>query len=45
MRTTKTLSMTLPPEMLARAEALGIREEDVDRLIHEYRQEKRARRK
>ena len=27
----------------ARAEALGIREEDVDRLIHEYRQEKRAR--
>ena len=84
MRTTKTLSVTLPPEMLARAEelakkehrtmselvrealrhyerhrwweesnaygraraeALGIREEDVDRLIHEYRQGKRARRK
>jgi predicted transcriptional regulator len=84
MRTTKTLSVTLPPEMLSRAEALakkenrtmselvrealrqyerqrwweetnaygrarakelGIREEDVDRLIHEYRQEKRARRK
>ena len=84
MRTTKTLSVTLPPEMLSRAEALakkenrtmselvrealrqyerqrwweetnaygrarakelGIREEDVDRLIHEYRQEKRAGRK
>ena len=29
----------------ARAEALGIREGDVDRLIHEYRQEKRARHK
>ena len=29
----------------ARAKALGIREEDVDRVIHEYRQEKRARRK
>jgi predicted transcriptional regulator len=29
----------------ARAEALGIREEDVDRLVHEYRQEKRVRRK
>ncbi len=29
----------------ARAEALGIREEDVDRLIHEYRREKRAREK
>jgi hypothetical protein len=27
----------------ARAEALGIREEDVDRLIYEYRQEQRAR--
>jgi predicted transcriptional regulator len=84
MRTARTLSITLPPEMLsraealakkenrtmselvrealrqyerqrwweetnaygrARAEALGIREEDVDRLIHEYRQEKRAREK
>ena len=29
----------------ARAAALGIREEDVDRLIHGYRQGKRARRK
>jgi predicted transcriptional regulator len=29
----------------ARAKALGIREEDVDRVIHEYRREKRARRK
>ncbi|MGH9396899.1 MAG: ribbon-helix-helix protein, CopG family [Terriglobia bacterium] len=84
MRTAKTLSITIPPEMLSRAEALakkenramselvrealrqyerqrwweetnaygraraemlGIREEDVDRLIHEYRQEKRAREK
>jgi len=84
MRTTKTLSITIPPEMLsraealakkenrtmselvrealrhyerqrwweetnaygrARAEALGIHEEDVDKLIHEYRQEKRAREK
>jgi len=84
MRTTKTLSITIPPEMLSRAEALakkenrtmselvrealrwyerqrwweetnaygraraetlGIREQDVDRLIHEYRQEKRARAK
>jgi predicted transcriptional regulator len=27
----------------ARAKALGIREGDVDRVIHEYRQEKRAR--
>lgn len=84
MRTTKTLSITIPPEMLsraealakkenrtmselvrealrqyehqrwweetnaygrARAEAMGIREEDVDRIIHEYRQEKRAREK
>ncbi|MFI5088782.1 MAG: CopG family ribbon-helix-helix protein [Terriglobales bacterium] len=82
MRTTKTLSITIPPEMLSRAEALakkenrtmselvrealrwyerqrwweetndygraraqalGIREEDVDRLIHEYREEKRTR--
>lgn len=84
MRTTKTLSITIPPEMLSRAEALakkenrtmselvrealrcyerqrwweeanaygraraemlGIRQEDVDRLIHEYRQEKRTRQK
>jgi predicted transcriptional regulator len=84
MRTTKTLSITIPPEMLsraealakkenrtmselvrealrwyerqrwweetnayggARAEALGIRAPDVDRLIHEYRREKRARAK
>jgi len=84
MRTTKTLSITIPPEMLsraeelakkenrtmselvrealrwyerqrwweetnaygrARAEALGIRDQDVDRLIHEYRQEKRSRAK
>jgi predicted transcriptional regulator len=84
MRTTKTLSITIPPEMLSRAEALakkenrtmselvrealrhyerqrwweetnaygraraqalGIHEEDVDKLIHEYRQEKRAREK
>ena len=29
----------------ARAEALGIREKDVDGLIHQYRQEKRAREK
>lgn len=84
MRTSKIVSITVPPEMLsraialakkenrtiselvrealrhyerhrwweetnayarARAEALGIREEDVDRLIHEYRRGKRARRK
>ncbi|MGH9434054.1 MAG: ribbon-helix-helix protein, CopG family [Terriglobia bacterium] len=84
MRTAKTLSITIPPEMLSRAEALakkenrtmselvrealrhyerqrwweetnaygraraaalGIREEDVDRLIHEHRQQKRAREK
>jgi len=84
MRTTKTLSITIPPEMLsraeelakkenrtmselvrealrcyerqrwwedtntygrARAEALGIRDQDVDRLIHKYRQEKRSRAK
>ena len=81
MRTTKTLSITLPPEMLSRAEklarkenrtmselvrealrfyererwwqevnaygreranALGIREEDVERLIEEARREKRG---
>lgn len=80
MRTTKTLSITLPPEMLSRAEQLAkkenrtmselvrealrhyerqrwwaetnaygraraqelsIEEEDVDRLIHEARREKR----
>jgi predicted transcriptional regulator len=29
----------------ARARALGIREGDVDRVIHEYRQEKRVRHK
>jgi predicted transcriptional regulator len=29
----------------ARAEALGIREEEVDRVIHEYRHEKRSRHK
>ena len=84
MRTTKTLSVTLPPEMLSRAEslakkenrtmselvrealrqyerqrwweetnaygrdhaaALGIREGDVERLVHEHRQEKRLRAK
>ena len=83
MRTTKTLSVTMPPEMLSRAEeiakkeqrtmselvrealrqyerqrwweetsaygraraqALGIREDDVDLLIHEARQEKRRKR-
>ena len=83
MRTTKTLSITLPPEMLSRAEklarkenrtmselvrealryyerqhwwqevnaygrkraeALGIREDDVDALIHEFRAEKRGKR-
>lgn len=83
MRTTKTLSITLPPEMLSRAEklakkenrtmselvrealrnyerqrwwqevnsygreraeALGISEEDVDALIHEFRAEKRGKR-
>ena len=83
MRSTKTLSVTLPPEMLSRAEklaekenrtmselvrealrhyererwweetnaygraraqALGVREDDVDRLIHEARQEKRHKR-
>jgi CopG family transcriptional regulator / antitoxin EndoAI len=81
MRTTKTLSITIPPDMLsraealakkenrtmselvrealrhyerqrwwedtnaygrARAEALGIREGDVERVIHEYRQKERA---
>lgn len=81
MRTTKTLSITLPPEMLSRAErlakkenrtmselvrealrhyerrqwweetnaygrsqaeALSIREDDVERLISEARQEKRS---
>ena len=81
MRTTKTLSVTLPPEMLlraeelakkenrtmselvrealrqyerqhwweetnaygrARAQALGIGEGDVDRLIHEVRQKKHS---
>jgi len=84
MRTSKIVSISVPPEMLSRAMALakkenrtiselvrealrqyerrrsweetnaygrgrakelGIREEDVDRVIHEYRQEKRARRK
>ena len=83
MRSTKTLSVTLPPEMLSRAEelakkenrtmselvrealrhyererwweetkaygraraqALGVREHDVDRLIHEARQDKRRKR-
>ena len=83
MRSTKTLSVTLPPEMLSRAEelakkenrtmselvrealrhyererwweetnaygrararALGVREDDVDGLIREARQEKRPRR-
>jgi len=83
MRSTKTLSVTLPPEMLSRAEeiaksehrtmselvrealrqyerhrwweetsaygraraqALGIGEDDVGRLIHEARQEKRRKR-
>ena len=83
MRTTRTLSITLPPEMLSRAEklarsenrtmselvrealryyerqrwweqtnaygrarahALGIGEEDVERLIHEARVEKRSKR-
>ncbi len=81
MRTTKTLSITIPPEMLsraealakkenrtmselvrealrhyerqrwwedtnaygrARAEALGIGEGDVERVIHEFRQKERA---
>lgn len=81
MRTTKTLSITIPPEMLSRAEALakkenrtmselvrealrhyerqrwweatnaygrsraealGIQEQDVERLIHEYRQKERT---
>lgn len=84
MRTTKTLSITIPPEMLGRAEALakkesrtmselvrealrhyerqrwweetnaygraraqarGIREQDVDGLIHESRQERRSQKK
>lgn len=84
MRTTKTISISLPPEMLkqaervakkegrtkselvrealrryiqarqweelnsygrARARELGIREEDIDRLIHEYRTERRGRKK
>lgn len=84
MRTTKTLSITLPPEMLSKAErlakrenrtmselvrealryyerqrwweetnaygqerarALGIAEKDVDRLIHEARQEQRSKRR
>ncbi len=83
MRTTKTLAVTLPPEMLSRAEklarkenrtmselvrealrhyerrqwweetnaygqmragALNIREDDVERLISEVRQEKRGKR-
>jgi CopG family transcriptional regulator/antitoxin EndoAI len=83
MRTTKTLSVTLPPEMLSRAEklakrenrtmselvrealrhyerqhwweetnaygraraqSLGIREEDVEQLIHESRRGKRSKR-
>lgn len=83
MRTTRTLSVTLPPEMLSRAEklakienrtmselvrealryyerqrwweqtnaygraradALGIREENVERLVHEARAEKRNKR-
>ena len=81
MKTSKTLSITIPPEMLSRAEALakkenrtmselvrealrqyerqrwweetnvygragaealGIRTEDLDRVIHEYREGKRA---
>ncbi len=81
MRTTKTLSVTIPPEMLsraealakkenrtmselvrealrhyerqrwwedtnaygrARAEAMGIRADDVERVIQEYRQKERA---
>ncbi len=84
MRTTKTISVSLPPEMLkeaervaraegrtrselvrealrhyirareweeisaygrARARELGIREKDVDRIIHEYRAEQRQKRK
>ena len=84
MRTTKTLSITLPPEMLSRAEklarkenrtmselvrealryyerqrwwqeanaygrkraeALGIGEDDVDALIHEFRAETRSKRR
>ena len=84
MRSTKTLSVTLPPDMLrraqsiakeesrtmselirealrhyerrswwdevnaygrARAERQGIREEDVDHLVHEVRSDKRAARK
>jgi predicted transcriptional regulator len=84
MRTTKTLSITIPPAMLdralalakkesrtmselvrealrqyerqrwweetnlygrARAQARGIREQDVDDLIHESRQERRSQRK
>jgi CopG family transcriptional regulator / antitoxin EndoAI len=83
MRSTKTLSVTLPPEMLTRAEKLakkenrtmselvrealryyerqrwweetnaygrtrarqlGIREEAVDELIHEFRKQKRGKR-
>jgi predicted transcriptional regulator len=81
MKTSKTLSITIPPEMLSRAEALakkenrtmselvrealrhyerqrwweetnaygrvraetlGIRAEDIDRVIHEYRKEREA---
>lgn len=84
MRTSKIVSISVPPEMLsralalakkenrtiselvrealrqyerrrwweetntygrARAKELGLREEDVDRVTHEYRQEKRARQK
>lgn len=84
MRSTKTLSVTLPPDMLKRAQSIakkesrtmselirealrhyerrswwddvneygrvraerqGIREEDVDRLVHELRGRKRAIRK
>ena len=84
MRSTKTLSVTLPPDMLKRAQTLakresrtmselirealrhyecrswwddinaygrskaerqGIREQDVDRLVHELRASKRASRK
>lgn len=84
MRTTKTISISLPPEMLkqaervakkegrtkselvrealrryiqarqweelnsygrARARELGIREEDIDRLIREYRTERRGQKK
>jgi len=84
MRTSKIVSISVPPEMLSRAVALakkenrtiselvrealrqyerlrwweetntygrrrakepGLQEEDVDRVIHEYRQEKRARQK